>query len=52
MRKRLALRANTVAILSSRHLELAHGGRPAQSDSPECKSENPCPGEYTWFCKP
>lgn len=52
MRKRLKLRANTVAILTSRQLEIVQGGRRAASDTPECKSENPCPGEYTWFCKP
>jgi hypothetical protein len=47
--RRFALRADTVRRLSALELGRAAGGRLATS---EAIDGWPCPGEYSWVCKP
>ncbi len=47
---KLRLRAATIRLLSTLEIDGVKAGYLASGD--DCKSVNPCPGEYTWFCAP
>jgi hypothetical protein len=49
--KRIPLRAETLRQLTTLELGKIAGARIA-SDDDACKSVDPCPGEYSWFCSP
>lgn len=47
--RRLKLRPDTLRVLTDQQLTAARGGRIATGAADSCE---PCPGDYTWFCKP
>ncbi len=52
-RHRLRLRGETVRVLRSLDLDAVRAGAArAGSDNAQCRSDDPCPGEYSWFCQP
>lgn len=48
--RRVTLRSESIRALAMPELTRVNAGYQATGDA--CKSVNPCPGEYTWFCSP
>lgn len=49
-RRRIQLRSETLRTLTPLDLRRVAAGR--QAGTAAADSCEPCPGEYTWFCKP